>query len=370
MYMNKKISYLLILLPMFLFSCNYRNPLVLETREVDYLDKTDNVIIANKVDIKVMGVSDIFVYDSLLIFVTTDPSGFLQIYNKNTYEHIGSFCHLGRAKNEFAGLAFSINRQYYLRDGELILPLIDNKTLIQKEVNVSASLREGHTVIGDIESRTFDDMNSILLDNGLEKIFTFSRPKFQTELQTSSLPVYSLKEKNELVKEVKVFRRHVDCEIPDLLESCYRGSFVKHPNRNLVVMTMGGMDYLLFFDFDKNKNFALHQIGAPSASDIYFYKDRSKNHSCFGLPLVDYTSDRFMVFYFGGKHTQHAIDEGVMRGELMLFDWDGNYLGGVKLDDNFFSAFYDSEKKMLYTANIMDEIFAYDLSEFMKSIDK
>lgn len=366
----KKYVLLNLLCAFFLLSCIHRNPLVLEAYDVDYLDKTGDVIYGNKMNLEVMGISNIVVYDSLLMFLTMDPSGFLQVYNKNTLEHLGSFCHPGRARNEFAGSAFLINNQYYLKNKDLILPLVDFKTFIQKEINVSASIREGHTVVENVESRTTDCMNSVLLGNGLEKVFTYTNPVFNPELQVTSLPVYSIKENNELVKEIKVFRRHVECEIPDLLQGCYYGGMVKHPNRNLVVITMGSMDYLFFFDFDKNKYYALHQTGTPSASEIMIYKDENKNRPCFGLPLVDYSADRFLVFYFGGKHTEEAIKEEEMRGELLLYDWDGNYLGGVKLDNNFIFASYDSEKKMLYTVNILDEIYTYDLSEFMNSLDK
>lgn len=366
--MNK--SVLLNLLWILFLSCNNRNPLVLEMHEVDFLDKTGDVIYGNKLNLEVIGIMDIVVYDSLLIFVTTDPSGFLQVYHKDTYEHLGSFCHPGRARNEFAGLAFSINKQYYLRNSDLLLPLIDNNTLIQKEINVSASIRKGHTVVEGVESRTTDYMNSVALDNNIERVFTFSPPHLNPELQEASLPVYSIKENNKNVKEIKVFRGHVKCENTELLQGCYNGEMAKHPNRNNVVITMGSMDYLFFFDFDNNKNYALHQIGTPSASELFLNKDMSKNRSCFGLPIVDYSSDRFMVLYFGGKHTEDAIKEGKMRGELLLFDWDGNYLGGVKMDKNFIYASYDPEKQILYAANILDEIYTYDLSQFMSFIDK
>lgn len=357
----------------FFFSCAQKDPLALKTREVDYLDKTGDVVKANMLDVDVMGIQDIVVYDSLLLVITNDPLvGMLQVYNKNSLEHLASLCHNGRARNEFAGEVFLVNRQFYVNDnGDLILPLLDNKTLIQKEVNVSVSLREGHTVVSNVESRSDDCFNSVLLDNGLEKSFTCRQPYVNPQLDETTLPVFAIKEQNEIIKEIKVFRKHVNTEDPVLLQACYRGDFIKHPNRNLVVMTMGGMDYLLFFDIDNDNYFAIHQTGRPSAQDICFYKDRDKNRSCFGGPLVDYSSDRFMVFYFGGRCTEEAVREGVMRGELMLFDWDGNYLGGVKMDTNFLSASYDPETMRLYAADtIEDKIFTFDLSPLMKSIDK
>ena len=82
------------LLWMLLLSCSHKDngPLVLETREVDFMDKTGDEIKAKPLDLEVPGVTDVVVYDSLLIFVTSDPSGMLQVFNKNTLKHLASFC--------------------------------------------------------------------------------------------------------------------------------------------------------------------------------------------------------------------------------------------------------------------------------------
>lgn len=353
----------------FFFSCAQKDPLALKTREVDYLNKTIDVIQAEKLDIDVLGIQDIVVYDSLLLFVTTEPSGMLQVYNKNSLEYMASFCSQGRAKNEFTGQVLLVNRQYYVDNGELIIPLLDNESLIQKEINVSASLREGHTVVDGTEIRSTDAFNSVLLDNELETTFSYRAPYENPETGEITMPVFSVKRHNEITRKINVFRRHVRCEDPKYLQSCYRGNMLKHPDRNIVAYTMGIMDYILFFDFDNNNYYALHQIGSPSASELYVYKDRKKNHSCFGGPLADPTSDRFMVFYFGGNFTANSREKGEMGCEVLLFNWEGEYLGGGKLDTNFLCASYDPETKMLFAANIVsEEIFTFDLSGLMNII--
>ncbi len=355
-----------------LLSCNSRNPLAIESREVDFKDKTGDVIEAHELNLDVPGVQDIVVYDSLLFFITRNPTGMLQVYNINTLQHIASFCQRGRAKNEFTGQVFLINEQYYFKDGDLIFPLLDNKSLIQKEVNVSASLREGHTVVGDVELRSSDDRCFVLLENGLEKIFSYRNPYIDAEMGEMTLPQYAVREHDKIVREIKVFKKHVKSENPENLELWYSGSLLKRTNNNLVIMPMSGMDYILFFDLDKKKNWALHQIGTPLASEICVYDDDSKNYfGGFGRPIADNSSDIFLVSYFGGEHTEKAMKEGKMRGELLLFDWDGNYIGGVKLDTNYHSSSYDSKGKKLYAVNIASEkIFTFDLSEFMKNIGK
>ena len=124
--------------------------MVLQTREVDYKDKTADEIKAQPFSLQVPGIQDLVVHDSLLIFMTSDPEGMLKVYNKSTLQPIASFCTRGRAANEFPGQIFLLNIQQYQRNGDLILPVMDNSTFIQKEVNVSASLRQGLHRIPDV----------------------------------------------------------------------------------------------------------------------------------------------------------------------------------------------------------------------------
>lgn len=244
--------------------------------------------------------------------------------------------------------------------------------MIQKEINVSASLREKHTVVGEMELRSNDESCFVLLGDGLERIFSFHHPSINVELGTTTLPSYTIRKHNDIEKEIKVFRKHVKSENPENLELWYSGDLLKHPNKEMVIMPMSGMDYILFFDLDKKKNWALHQIGTPLTTEICVYDDYSKNYfGGFGGPMTDYTSDIFLVTYFGGKFTEEAIKEGKMRGELLVFDWDGNYLGGVKLDTNYHSSSYDPKNKMLYALNIASEkIFTFDLSGLMSTIER
>ena len=50
----KKYVLLNLLCAFFLLSCIHRNPLVLEAYDVDYLDKTGDVIYGNKMNLEVM----------------------------------------------------------------------------------------------------------------------------------------------------------------------------------------------------------------------------------------------------------------------------------------------------------------------------
>jgi len=351
---------LLSLICVTLYSCKTKTdngPLVLETREIDFRDKTADEIKVQPIGLEVPGIINLAIHDSLLICVTTNPEGMVQVYNKHTLQPIGSFCQKGRAANEFQGIIFNYNMQQYLRNGDLILPLNDGNAKTQKELNVSASLREGHTVI-EGTTRIPEHSESVLLGDNLDRAFTFFEP-WEDLLRSPGvmpMPIYAVTENGQIVKEIPVFKEHLKSESTRRLDYYYRGQMLKHPDRNLVVMPLSSMDYILFFDLDNDRSYAVHQQGSPSASDIYIYDDDDKNHKCgMGAPMHIPGTDMFMCESIWGKYPQQAFKEDRMGVELLFFDYDGNYKGGVKVNYNPQAIVYDPETKSLYVSNMSDE---------------
>lgn len=344
-------------------------PMILKTQEVDFKDKTGDEIKAKMLDLEVIGIQDLYVQDSVLMFVTSDPEAMLKVYDKKTLKPIAGLCQRGRANNEFPGQIIQQYRQQYWRNGDLIMPFYDLSTSVQKEVNISASLRKGHTVIENTCQRSFHNHDFVVLDNGLDKTFTINglEPDWLRSPETMELPVYAVTENNNIVKEIQVFKEHIKHESVLRLGYFYGGQLLKHPDRNLVVMTMRSMDYIMFFDLDNDRNFAIHQKGSPTYADIYIYDDWDKNYKGgTGGPMHIPGTDKFCVVCSSGKYTEQTLAEGGMGVELLVFDYEGNYIGGVKLNRNIQSYSYDPETKTIYAANVVtEEIFTFDLSDFL-----
>lgn len=357
------------LLSVTLFACKSKTdngPLLLETREIDCKNLTGDEIQTQHIGLEVPGVTNIAIHDSLLICVTSDPQGMVKVFNKHTLQPIASFCPKGRAANEFQGMIFNYNMQQYLRNGDLILPLFDTSARTQKELNVSASLREGHTIIEGTMKRP-EHSETILLGNSLERAFTFYEP-WEDQLRSPGvlpMPVYAVTENGQIIKEIPVFKEHLKSESTLRVPAYYRGMMIKHPDRNLVVLPLSGMDYILFFDLDNDRNYAVHQKGSPTAASIYIYDDYNKNENGgIGGPMHIPGTDMFMCICSSGEYTKQAWKEDRLGVELMFFDYEGNYKGGVKVNNNPQASAYDPETKTLYCSNIGDEqIFTIDLSE-------
>ena len=128
------------------YSCSDKSHFAFETKEIDFVNKTDSVIEGTQLDIEVMGLNDIMIIDSLLMFTTSNPKGQLLVYNLNTLTPIVSLCLKGRASNEVIDPWFVANQVYHNDDNDIIVPLIDNMSFL-KEVDVTKSISNNKTIV-------------------------------------------------------------------------------------------------------------------------------------------------------------------------------------------------------------------------------
>ena len=71
-----------------------------------------------------------------------------------------------------------------------------------------------------------------------------------------------------------------------------------------------------------------------------------------------------MFLYRQGEYTQKTT-AGDWYPELLVFDWNGNYITGFKMDRKISSIEYDEIHKVLYGINGDEELYAYDMGNFL-----
>lgn len=143
--------------------------------------------------------------------------------------------------------------------------------------------------------------------------------------------------------------------------------FLKYNLRNL--------NYIHYFNLDDGKHFAVHQTGAPTFDDIKVPNTVIDDVYCYDYNHFSESigAEKFLlVMYLNGDYRKENIKKGNGEAtELLAFDWEGNYLGGVKLDLFVHDLAFDPKSNLLYGLRIRDEkIVTFDLSDFIKSIDK
>ena len=151
------------------------------------MNKSEITLEGKKVDIEVLGASEIILYDSLLMFITNNPEGQLEIYSTNTLAFLGSFCPVGRAKNEMMQ-AVATTEQVIERDGHQYLVMVDPPNIF-KEFDITESLKSGLTVFSDpIECFSLRDGEFMILGNDYGNRLEYERNRFYREEEVVDVP--------------------------------------------------------------------------------------------------------------------------------------------------------------------------------------
>ena len=344
------------LISLFAMSCNNKSKILIEDREVDFLNKTGDVIEGKLVKSDILGFDNIIIFDTLFMVTTWNPEGQLQVFSLNSLEHLGSFCKQGRARNEMLD-ASAVTEQAYYKNGHLILVMFDSPNTL-KEVDITASLQSGNTeIISSQECLSTHDGELILLGNEYEYRYEYVRNIFGINEVTGVPSRYTVYKDGEK-RELNFFGTLMDSE-SSAKELPYMGSLNKNPQRNIVVQSFQRMDYLLFMDFDADKYFAVHQKGSITFNDTFVY-----NNSPRPLHFTDgaSSSEYLMILYRQGEYTQKTTDG---YPELLVFDWDGNYITGFKIDRTTYMIEYDEINKVLYGINDDENLYAYDMKNLI-----
>ena len=343
-------------------SCNESGVLSVKTHEVDYLNRTADIQ-EGKPAMEIMGVDNIIVFDTLFMAVTNNPDGQLQIYSTNTMKHLGSFCKRGRARNEFLDVSAQTEQLYY-RNGHLMLAMFDmysqsyDINMAFKEVDITESLRQGSTVVSDTHE-CLADGELLILNEGYSSRFEFEM-YLHNEETDRILPRYTVFDNGDSVN-LKIFNGPMKTETKNK-KLPYVGNLKKHPERNLVVQSFQRLDYLLYMDIDAGKYFMVHQKGAPTFDDTYVSRDMYHSvHFSEGAASSKY----LMFLYRHGDYTLSTTQEQFYP-ELLVFDWDGNYITGFKTNRSFTDIEFDEIHNVLYALDRYNEqLFAFDMSPFL-----
>lgn len=322
--MRKYYSILFFVTLLILSCCNNNPNILVDVHEVDFLDRTVKVPEGTMVK-EIMGANNIIISDTLIMVTTNNPEGQLQIFSSNTLNHIGSFCKKGRARNEMIRPS-SITKQTYYKDGHLILVIFDFPSTLY-EVDVSASILNGYTVIlSSQECPAIHSGDVILLDNDFNYRLEYENNIYDGQ-EINGVPSRYTIYKDSKKKKLIFFKSLMDIDNTNRKEFPYIGGVQKHPQRNLVVKKFTHMDYLLYMDFDNNRYFALHQDRSLSFEGTY------KDEEPWALHFTGSTSSNnyFMVLYRNGDYTSKTTKGEYHLPEVLIFDWDGNYITGLKI---------------------------------------
>ena len=364
-------------LPFFLIICSLiscKKHFAYEVKEIDFVNKSDTMIDGVLVDISLpVGIQDFTMCDSVFLFLTGEESAQLQAYSANNGRLLGRFCGKGRAKYEIIGPTMISKQVFKDSNGSILLPLREQRAAI-KMVNITESLKRNRTVVQDV--RECNSIYYILLDNDLNNTLEYIQAKYNDYYKDITEPPYFEIKRNgdEEGKRINVYPKVMNFEQMSDANNFYHGTMYKHPSRNMVVQPFVSMDYILFMDIDNNRYFAVHQMGSLSFDDnisaLYTVgeEDLKLMHEGRELPyyfVETYCTESYvMTLYRAGDYCLSFDDEDKACPELIIFDWDGNFIRSVKLAKPVHEFCFDSNSNTMYGLDMAEDVlYRFDLTD-------
>lgn len=371
-----------------LLSCSKKPEI--QVREVDYLNKSSELLKGVPVEMEMpMLTYGVFNCDSLNILLTQDPRGYVFVYSDD-WKLLGTFCQQGRAQYEFLDRPRHIKNQVLLgKDGHLLLPLQDATTI--KVVDITASLISHKAVISETRDYApYTDID-IMIGDSPARLRTMNKYMFLDNdiYKTLELTEGFSFDFGDANAQYKIRHDTAYVEVPGILhdmekltgpqpEGKFSREFFKHPSRNLVIEPFMVLDYIMFYDLEGNRSFAIHQTGSLTWNEdpveVPHYDDQgefdyfTEERGCFGDVVA--TDSYFMVFYFGGDYSLADENQDWPRPELLLFDWDGNFRKSVMLETYIDCPAFDQKNMILYGVPIDEPenevLLSYDLSSLFR----
>lgn len=311
-----------------------------EVTDTNFVNQERDTIVVEQLDYRPLGATEMLSFDHYIFFITNDPSGQLRVFDIDKGIEIASLCLPGRSINDFISPRF-VSGQIYLRNGDIIIPLIDNYTIL-KELNVTQSLNSNRTVVeSHVPCVSPRDGHIALIDNSIKKNFILDIPVMENGGCTT--PICRIQEEEETTI-IPVFDQLIDGDDNLTSFSQYLGSIKKHPQKNVIVEALQYMNCLLFYDLDNNRYFAIHQEGTRSFDDrVETGVNYNPQTIFFGDIAV--ADDFFFVAYCANFRNNPDTD---IKCEVLMFDWNGNYMGGFVSTTPIHRFAYNENNKTLY----------------------
>lgn len=340
-------------------SCSQKMPFPYLTKEFDITEDisiTDGV----RLDVGVLGADDIYIWDSLLIITTNDINGMLKIFNKNTLKPLAAIASKGRAHNEFLSLTNS-SWQAYIKDGELLIPFQDLGIL--KEINITQSLLKHKTIIDSSIECSYDgDYRSVAINNDIYRRFEYKGVLPDRVIRDKvTRPLYSVRDyKKENEKKIKVLDAKVKSIEPMDQYSYFKSNLYIHPHKNIIIQPFSILNYIVFFDLDNKKTFAIHRAGTISFNETL--PQLNNVETSFSSCVC--TDEFFLILYFADRDKYRELSRGP---ELLVFDWDGNLMANTILNNFCLNIAFDKQTNRLYGVDPFNEfLYTFDISNLLK----
>ena len=280
-------------------------------------------------------------------------SSFYQAYSLGDYSYLGEFVRQGRGPGELLGpdLSGTYRSEKDDRTKCYILDLMLGQSFC---FDLSMSIKERRNIIDKLSDLPPNTLYALPYQDSLQFIMNVENDNFQCHIIDQ-----------DAVKS-KTFRLYPENISAEKHIAQFGNCICLNQRKNTVSMVMTGIPQVNYLDLEKGTVFSIavdrnykdwKQI-LISATNINQYMESMQYYN-------DATS---ALDYIIAVYTHRKIEDIVNRTQglpvhIHIFDWDGNFLYDLTVNENISRIDFDSKRKHLYGLDINEgKIYRYDLS--------
>jgi hypothetical protein len=320
---------------------------------VDYPKQVD-ILKGNTIVLDDVYTGDMLAYDGLLVFVSAKhPDGYMYLFDSETGKRINAIGRRGQGPDEFLNLTFtggfekdSSDTYFWVNDLDLrrnILVKLNTRGERVKEINTSTFKSTNIYGIG-----AFHILNDSLLLAYVQPSRIFMD---ENKFTPSGYHVFNYK-LGETVGKHLFFGEYKE---PDgvLYPGNYLSSIICRikSDKTKLATAMHHFKQVIILDLESGK---IKSIATNDSPDL------NLNHLLPGKPVKYYYrnlhSDDSYIYVL-----EHVT--GSSQGTVNVFDWDGNFVRILRIDEGNIWFTFDPVRKIIYTKNSdTEKITAYDVN--------
>lgn len=315
------------------------------------------------------------VYDSLLFFTSSKfPEYNVYMANARTGKHLACLLRKGQGYKEFLylsmserfivdekgaphfrGYAFNNQKLIDINLQELIASLNTTHSINDSAITTSEFLWSMHHTVPYRYVFPLKS-NRILAGNALEKLFTN-----QSEL---NLPAYELLDASngEIIKKYPLFTQQItNPSLPEDIPYFYLSTDVLHPDESKIAIAMTLIGQLNIINLQTGKMECFKIEGTKDMS--YLEKSIPQNFHAYYQNVTADEQHIYALYVNKPFFANEKLNNTNMHShEIHVFDWNGNFLKRLYLDQEVQQIRLNAANGLLYAKeNIGDRIFVYEL---------
>nr|WP_283774064.1 BF3164 family lipoprotein [Aquiflexum sp. TKW24L] len=312
-------------------------------------------------EIDVIGIRDFRIFDSIMVMGTSNPDGIWFFISLPSYQKLGSFMKRGEGPLEFMQGPSTSNEASFVREhGRLLAFLYDFQKGKVKEFDISQSLNDGELDLTELEASLPPFLSNFIM---VDSVTYFTKEIGNRDTQQLRF-IYKKGEKTSLPLLDKLNQATLR-EGSDFNILATNTKFSNVQNRFVEAPT--GLNYINIYSLDSTlakticigkelSNISKIQEEWPQWDRKYVFINNQAFDDFFG---VIYVNESFKDYETIKKQLP----------SIMLFDWEGNPLAELKMQNHFTNFDIDFKRQELYTFDAhSDEFLKFDIHDILISL--